>query len=112
MSRSWSTVAQGNTDRDLCTLAGRALYLYPAAQSLDPLAHRREPHAGPGRGGIELRAVVAHPRQHCLALHPQPYFDVPRSRMAPGVGDGLLQDTQKLHAHLSWELFREPLIDR
>src|SRR5688572_19944201 len=75
---------QVNPDRNLRTLAGPALHLELPTQTFDPLAHRRETHAGPHRGGIEPSAVVNNLCQHVLVLHSQAYLDAPCSGMAPG----------------------------
>src|SRR5215212_8675792 len=111
MSRSSSTAPRGDPDRNLGALAWPASYLEISAQSLDPLAHRREPHAGSAGRGIEPSPVVDHPGQHRLALRPQSHLDIPRSRMAARVGEGLLQDAQQLYADLRGELLREPVLD-
>src|SRR5919202_703065 len=110
MSRSSSTVHQGNPDRYLRSLARPALYLDVSAERLGPLAHRREPHAGSGRRGIEPPPVVDDPGEHGIALGPQAHLDARRPGVAPSVGEGLLQDAQQLAAHLRGEHLRELLL--
>src|SRR5919205_1724123 len=108
---SWSTVLQGHPDLYPRTLAGPTPHLYTPTQSLGSLAHRREPHAGPGRRGIKPSPVVYDPGQHGLALRLQAHLDARRPGVAPGVGEGLLENAQQLHARLSGELLGEVLLD-
>ena len=111
MSKNGSIAPQVNPDRNLRTLAGSAPHLDLPTQTFDPLAHRRETHAGPHRGGIEPSAVVNNLCQHLLVLHSQPYLDAPCSGMAPSVGEGLLQYAQHVYTFLCRETYREPLLD-
>src|SRR5215217_4828816 len=69
MSKNGSIAPQVNPYRNLRTLAGPAPHLDLPTQTFDPLAHRRETHAGPHRGGIEPSAVVNNLCQHLLVLH-------------------------------------------
>src|SRR5919202_3549606 len=110
MSRSSSTVPQGNPDRYLRSLARPALYLDVSPEGLGPLAHRREPHAGSGRRVIKAPPVVDDLGEHGLVLGPQAHLDARRPGVAPGVGERLLQDAQQLDAHLRGEHLREPLL--
>src|SRR5215204_447132 len=103
MSKNASIAPQVNPDRNLRTLAGSAPHLDLPTQTFDPLAHRRETHAGPHRGGIEPSAVVNNLCQHVLVLRSQPYLDAPCSGMAPSVGEGLLQYAQHVYTFFSRE---------
>src|SRR5215207_6286820 len=69
MSENGSIAPQVNPDRNLRTLAGPAPHFDLLSQTFDPLAHRRETHAGPHREGIEPSAVVHNLCQHLLVLH-------------------------------------------
>src|SRR5919112_1660591 len=111
MWRSWTTARHGNPENDPRARARPAVDLYASAQIGGPLAHGREPHASPGGATVETTPVVDHPRHQRLALRPQPYLDAARSRVAPGVCQGLLQDSRKLHAQLPCESSREIVLN-
>jgi hypothetical protein len=111
MSKNGSIASQVNPDRNLGTLSRAAPHLDLPIQTFDPLAHRRETHAGTHRGGIEPSAVVNNLCQHLLVLRSQPYLNATCSGMAPSVGEGLLQYAQQLYALLCRETYREPLLD-
>ena len=64
MSKNGSIAPQVNPDRNRRTFAGPAPHLDLSTQTFDPLAHRRETHAGPHTGGIEPSAVVDNLCQH------------------------------------------------
>ena len=97
--------------RNLGTLTGPAPDLDLPAQTLDPLAHRREPYARPSRPGIESPTIVGDLYQNRFVIRPQPHLDIPRSGVTPYVRQGLLQNAQQLYALLSRETYREPLLD-